>query len=74
MATGPELPGKVCQVAEPIAVQATFSKATTLVDGGWRISFDLSETQAEAVSKIAQLNGQCLYLAIVTEEAYLNAK
>lgn len=55
---------------EPIALQCTFSKATTLVDGGWRISFDSSEFSGDIVAKIASLKENNIYLVVMTEDQY----
>lgn len=50
----------------PLKLEAIFAKATTMVDSGWRISFDLSE-QAP-VEELAKLRGKCLHIVIVAEE------
>ena len=55
---------------EPIAIQAIFAKATTLVDGGWRLSLDLSEDSSDQISKIADLKDEPLYITIITTEQY----
>jgi hypothetical protein len=57
---------------QPIALIATFSKASTLVDGGWRVSFDLSEQSGPEVSELAKLKGQALYIVIMDEEGRAN--
>lgn len=57
----------------PIVVKAIFSKATTTVDDGWRISFDLATHDGMAVAEIAKLAQQGLQLVIMTEDE-LNAK
>lgn len=53
-----------------VAVQAIFTKASTTVDGGWRISFDVSESEAKAVTDIAQLKNEALYLVVMTEAEF----
>lgn len=50
-----------------ITFKAFFSKATTTVDGGWRISFDLGEWEADKVSKIANTKGRSLQVAIIPD-------
>lgn len=48
-----------------IAFQATFSKATTLVDGGWRVSFDVNPDDAAKLAILSQWRDQLLQLAVV---------
>lgn len=55
---------------EPVAVEAIFSKATTLVDGAWRVSFDLGEHQGESVTQMHQMKDQPLMLVVMTQEQY----
>jgi hypothetical protein len=52
---------------KPIGIQAIFSKATTLVDGGWRLSFDLGEDMAEAAAQLSKMRGDALYLVVMTQ-------
>lgn len=53
---------------EPITVEAIFQKATTTIDGGWRISFDLSHADSQKISEIAQLANETLNLVIMTTD------
>lgn len=57
-------------VSEPKSVTFTaiFSKATTLVDGSWRISLDLGEHDGEAVAALARLKDCALQIAVVPIE------
>lgn len=48
-----------------LTFQAIFCKATTLTDGGWRVSFDLSEDAAKEVSILTQLRGSVLQVAVI---------
>lgn len=48
-----------------ITFNAIFAKATTLVDGGWRISLDLEYFEGPKVSELAKLSNQVLQVAIV---------
>lgn len=48
-----------------ISFQAIFSKATTLVDGSWRISFDVNSNQVSELIQISQLSGLPLQIAII---------
>jgi hypothetical protein len=57
----------------PVAVSAVFSRATTLCDGGWRLSFDISEHQGAIAAQIAALKGENLFLVVFTEDQYAKA-
>ena len=48
-----------------ISFQAVFTKATTLVDGSWRISFDVNPSQVPEIIKISQLLGYSLQVAVI---------
>lgn len=52
-----------------IACKAIFARAATLVDGGWRVSFDLSEDDAAKVAQMTALRGDVLYLTVIPEGA-----
>ena len=45
----------------------TFSKATTLVDGGWRISFDLDEHQAKEIAEITKMRNKVVFISVITK-------
>lgn len=51
---------------QPITFEAIFQKATTTVDGGWRISFDLSNDDSSKVSDIAALANESLTIVVMT--------
>lgn len=59
---------------ESIAIQAIFNKATTTIDGGWNITFSVSEDQAGQITEIAALRNEPLYLVIMTEKEYGQVK
>lgn len=48
-----------------VTFQAVFNKAQTVIDGGLRISFDLSPDQAQAMIDLIRLQGRVLEVAIV---------
>lgn len=50
---------------KPIGIPAAFCKATTLVDGGWRISFDCGLDAAAEIAQLAQYQGQLLYVVVM---------
>lgn len=51
-----------------ITFNATFNKITSLVDGGIRISFDVSENELEQVLKLIKIKNSNLQIAVVTAE------
>lgn len=59
---------------EPVALQGIFSKATTLVDGGWRVSFDLSEQMGDQVAELTKLRGIAIYVIAMTPEQFMEQK
>lgn len=48
-----------------ITFVATLAKATTLVDGGWRVSFDLSEHETQAITELVKHKDSALQIAAV---------
>jgi hypothetical protein len=52
-------------VEENITFQAYFNKATTVIDGGIRVSFDLSQDQAQAMIELIRLQGKLLQIAVI---------
>lgn len=55
-----------------IVFNAIFSKATTLIDNSWRISFDVNNDQAQEILKIATLNDENLIITVMTEDQVHN--
>lgn len=55
---------------EPIAIQANLQKVTTLVDGGWRLSFDCSDTEGKQLILLNELKEENLYVVVLTEEQF----
>lgn len=54
-----------------ISFTAIFQSAKTTQDGGWRVSFDISEDESAKVAQVACLKGGLLQLAVVPIEAGL---
>lgn len=52
-----------------ITLQAIFNKATTTVDGGWRVSFDVNPSEVKKIAMLSVLRETLLELKItpVTE-------
>jgi hypothetical protein len=48
-------------------LQGVFSKATTTVDGGWRISFDVDEKQAKEITEISKLRDKTVFICVMTK-------
>lgn len=59
---------------EPVALQGVFTKATTLVDCSWRVSFDCSENMADKVAELSKLRGEALYLIVMTEQQFMESR
>jgi hypothetical protein len=51
-----------------VTFQAIFAKASTLIDGSWRISFDVNPDHAVQVMQTANLKDLVLQIAIVPVE------
>lgn len=52
-----------------ITFQAIFQKFTTLIDGGYRVSFDVSENEAKSLFQLSQMRESVLQVAIVPTES-----
>jgi hypothetical protein len=50
---------------DAITFHATFGKALTTVDGGWRLQLELSENCGGIVADIAKLKGVLLHVVIM---------
>lgn len=55
-------------LSQGITLQAIFNKATTTADGGWNLTFAVSQDEALRVTQIAQLRNTILQLAVVPVE------
>lgn len=53
---------------EGIVFQSVFSKATTTVDGGWNITFSVSQDDANKVTLLSNFRDVLLQLAVVPIE------
>lgn len=51
-----------------IAFKAILMKAQTMVDGGWRITLDVSQDEAAQILQLVQFRGQILQIAAVPLE------
>lgn len=52
-----------------ITFQAIFQKFTTLIDGGYRVSFDVSENEAKSLFQLSKMRESVLQVAIVPTES-----
>lgn len=50
---------------DSITLTAIFSKATTTVDGGWRITFDVDQSEAQSILKLSVLRDQLFQMALI---------
>lgn len=51
-----------------VTLIAYFSKAVTTIDGGWRISFDVSADEAHAVMQLSELRDKIIQCAFIPVE------
>lgn len=54
---------------EGITFQAIFQKLTTLVDGGYRITLDVSQNEAKNLFTLSQLRTSLLQVAVLPIES-----
>lgn len=52
---------------DQITIRATFSKATTTVDGGWNITFSCGAQEAERIMELAKHRDEEIILVVVKE-------
>lgn len=55
-----------------ITFQAILNKITTTIDGGWRVSFDVPQSESEEVMKLSEKRDQNLQVAVVTSTDIIN--
>lgn len=48
-----------------ITFQAIFIKAQTTADGGWRVTFDVDNSQSQNVNILSQLRDTLLQIAVI---------
>jgi len=48
-----------------IAFNATLSKISTSIDGGWKVTLDVSQTDAEEIMKLSEHRDQLLTVAVL---------
>jgi hypothetical protein len=53
---------------ENVVCTAIFQGARTTTDSGWRISFDLDESQSEEVTRIAKMKNRRLVLVVTLQD------
>jgi len=51
-----------------LITEAIFQSARTTIDGGWRITFDLSELDTEFIAALAKLKHENLFLVVQVKE------
>ena len=49
-----------------ILLQAIFQSARTTIDGAWRISFDIDDSQGDLVADLVKLKNKKLFVVIST--------
>lgn len=60
--------------AETVVVNAIISKLTTTIDGGWRVTLDVPESEQANVLKLAELMNEEVHAAIVPLGAITETK
>ena len=55
-------------MSEPITFHATVNKVQTVVDGGWRVTLDVPESESASILELAKLREQVLGVAIAQED------
>ena len=55
------------ELAEPVALIATIRTISTPVDGGWRISFDVPESETAQIMKASELRGRAIKIVLVSQ-------
>lgn len=53
---------------EQIAIKGTFTKASTTIDGGWRVTFDFPDHEGQEIAKLLQLRDTAITVVIVPDE------
>lgn len=53
------------QSSKAVTFLGSFFKASTLIDGGWRVSFDVDAQQAAKVVQLSVLKDKLLQFAII---------
>lgn len=48
-----------------VTFQGNLNRITTTIDGGWRVSFDVPESESNAITKLAARRDQNLQIAVV---------
>lgn len=48
-----------------ITFSGIFSKATTTIDGGWVISFQVDQSEAQQIIQVSQMRQSVLQVAVV---------
>jgi hypothetical protein len=48
-----------------ITFQAIFQKFTTLIDGGYRVTFDVSQNDAQKLFQLSQVRESLLQIAVI---------
>ena len=52
---------------DPVAMTATIRTISTPIDGGWRISFDVPESETAQIMKASELRGKSIKIVLVSE-------
>lgn len=50
-----------------VCLQGTFYKAQTLIDGGWRVSFDIQSDLSTEIVELSTLHGLPLHVVVMVD-------
>lgn len=57
-------------MAKPVSLQAIYKSHRTTIDGGFVLSFDLTEDMAEAINQVYHKRESNLYVVVMTEDEF----
>lgn len=55
-----------------ITFQGNLNRITTTIDGGWRVSFDVPQSESESIMQLADKRDENLQIAVVTSTDIVN--
>jgi hypothetical protein len=49
-----------------ISFNAIINKITTTIDGGWRVTFDVAQSDASQIFKLSEIRDQAVQVGVLT--------
>lgn len=56
------------ELSQGFTFGAVINRITSTVDGGWRVAFDLPDSEKQAILKLAELRDRVLQVGIVPKK------